>query len=127
MAVEEEIDRGAVDELEALLGDAFPMIGRDALAHNAAGDRHELQIKIFDAELVDLAANFLDALLTFRIVYIAFDIHRQLPCPQLHGNGLWEVGCNSPLAKRPKRNGSRSVLFSPSNSCATSLPTPIIL
>src|SRR5665811_310416 len=127
MAVEEQIDRGAIDELKALLGDALPMIGWNALAHDAARDRHELQIEILDPELVDLAANFLDALLTFRIVYIAFDIHRHLPCPQLHGNGLWEVGCSSPLAKRPKRNGSRSVLFSPSSSCATSLPTPIIL
>ena len=64
--VDEEVHGGAVDELEALLGDRFPMVGRNALAHDAAGDRHELQIEIFDAELVDLLANFGDELLAAR-------------------------------------------------------------
>ena len=41
-AVDEEIHGGAIDELEALLRHALPVIGRDALAHDAAGHRHEL-------------------------------------------------------------------------------------
>ena len=66
--VEEEIHGGAVDELEALLRHAFPMVGRNALAADAAGHRDELQIEILDAELVDLLADLGDLLLpTWRI------------------------------------------------------------
>ena len=131
--VDEQVHGGAVDELEALLGNAFPMVGGDALAHDAAGHRHELQVKIVDAELVDLLADLLDELLALGVLDEPLDISlpslnsRHTPFTQLHGNGLWEVGCNSPLANRVKRNGSSSALFSPSSSCATSLPTPIIL
>ncbi len=77
--VEEEVHGGAVDELEALPRDALPMVGRDALAHDAAGDRHELQIEVLDAELVDLAADLFDKLLALRIVDEALDI-RQSTC-----------------------------------------------
>src|SRR2546430_15873461 len=46
---------------------------------------------------------------------------------QLHGNGLLEVGCSLPSAKREKRDGSNSSLGRPQMSSATSWPTPIIL
>ena len=73
--VEEEIHGGAIDELEALLRHAFPMVGRDALAADAAGHRDELQIEILDAELVDLLADLGDQL-------FAALAHRQTPrCP----------------------------------------------
>ncbi len=155
--VQEEVHGGAVDELEALFGDRLPVLGRDALAHDAAGHGDELQIEVFDAERVDLLAHFADQRLAVPLLYESFDIHRRLGATgrpaqqsaallahprlgrhrptgsllrhryQLHGNGLWEVGCNSPRSKREKRNGSSSALFSPISSCATSLPTPIIL
>src|SRR5690349_5044611 len=41
-AIEEEIHGGAVDELEALLGHRFPMIGGNALAADAPRHRDEL-------------------------------------------------------------------------------------
>ena len=131
--VDEEIHGRAVDELEALLRHGFPMVGRDALAHDAAGHRHELQVEILDPELVDLLADLLDELLALRVLDEPLDISLpslnscHTPSTQLHGNGLLEVGCSLPLAKREKRNGSSSALFSPKISCATSLPTPIIL
>ena len=37
-----------------------PVVGGNALAHDAAGDRHELQIEIFDAERVDFFAHLAD-------------------------------------------------------------------
>ena len=43
----------AITELKAAVRDVFPMVRRYPLAHDAAGDRHELQIKIFDAQRVD--------------------------------------------------------------------------
>src|SRR6185295_2594000 len=45
-AIEEEVDGRSVDELEAPVGHVLPMVGRDALAHDAPGDRDELQIEI---------------------------------------------------------------------------------
>ena len=73
-AVEEEIHGGAVDELEALLRHTLPMVGRDALAHDAAGHRHELQIEVIDAERVDLLADLGDELLALWVLDEALDI-----------------------------------------------------
>ena len=56
--VHEQVHGGAIDELEALPGDALPVVRRDALAHDPAGDRDELQIEILDPQLVDLLADF---------------------------------------------------------------------
>ena len=42
------------------------MIGRDALADDAAGNGDELQIEIFDAELVDLFPHLFDEVVTAR-------------------------------------------------------------
>ncbi len=46
---------------------------------------------------------------------------------QLHGYGLCETGCSSPVAKRSKRNGCRSEECPPASSRAISRPTAIIL
>ena len=73
--VDEQIHGGAVDELEALLRHDLPMIGRDALAADAAGHRHELQIEILDAELVDLLADLGDELLAARRIDEPLDVH----------------------------------------------------
>jgi hypothetical protein len=54
------------------------MVGRDALAADAARHRHELQIEIFDAELVDLLAHLGDQFLSPRRVDKGFDVRRLL-------------------------------------------------
>src|SRR5215472_11270536 len=54
VAVGEQVGGGPVDELEAPPGDPLPVVGRHALAHDAAGDRHELIVDIADALGVDL-------------------------------------------------------------------------
>ena len=106
--VGEQVGGRAVDELEALLGGALPMVGGDALADDAAGDRDELVVDVGDAQLVDLLADLLDQLGAPVGADILVD--RQLrhlhppPCwfraapPQLHGNGLFETGCSRPAA-----------------------------
>ena len=120
-AVDEEIHGGAIDELEALLGDALPMVGRDALAHDAAGDRDELQIEIVDAELVDLLADLLDQLLALRVLDELLDVSRPHAVDvmfitplytQLHGNGLLEYGCKLALgiARKAERLEQRALL-----------------
>ncbi len=58
-AVHEEIDSRAIDELEAAVGDVLPVVGGNALAHDAAGHRDELQVEILDAKRVDLLADCL--------------------------------------------------------------------
>ncbi len=47
--VDEEVGRGAVDELEALVGNGAEVLGRDALAHDPSGDGHELAVEVLDA------------------------------------------------------------------------------
>ena len=74
-AVDEQIHGGAVDELEALLRHAFPVIRRNALAADAAGHRDELQIEILDAELVDLFPDLLDELFAARRLDEQLDVH----------------------------------------------------
>jgi len=73
--VEEQIHGGAVDELEALLRHALPVVSRNALATDAAGDREELQIEIFNAELVDLFPDLLDQFLAARRLDEQLDVH----------------------------------------------------
>ena len=59
-AVGEQVDRCAVNQLEALLGDGFPVIGRDTLTHDLAGDRDELKVQILDPLRVDHLAHLFD-------------------------------------------------------------------
>src|SRR5262249_47306769 len=91
VAVEEEIHGGTVDELEALLRHRFPVFGGNALAADAARYRHELQIKIFDAELVDLFSDLLDQLLAPGRFDEALDVHRFL----ISGCGVVHVAPHS--------------------------------
>ncbi len=76
VSVGEEIDGGAVDELEALLGDALPVVGRDALAADAPGDGDELQVEIVDPQLVDQLAHLRHLLGAAGGVDEGFDVGR---------------------------------------------------
>ena len=51
------------------------MVGGNALAHDLAGHRHELEVEILDAQRVDLLAHRLDLLVASRLFDEAFDIH----------------------------------------------------
>ena len=59
-AVGKQVDRRAIDQLETLFRNALPVVGRDALAHNFAGDRHELQIEILNPHPVNHFTDFFD-------------------------------------------------------------------
>ena len=76
VAVEEEVDGRAVHELEAPLGDALPVIGGNALAADASGDRNELQVQVVDAEPVDHLAHLADLLRPSGRFHEPFDVHR---------------------------------------------------
>ena len=76
VAVEEEVDRRAVDELEAPLGDALPVVGGDPLAADSAGDRHELEVQVLDAEPVDHLSDLPDLIGPSGCFHEAFDVHR---------------------------------------------------
>ena len=77
MAVDEQVRRGAVDELEALAGHALPVLRRHALAHHAAGDRCELVVDVLDALGIDLATHLLDLVVTTRRCEVVLHIcHR---------------------------------------------------
>ena len=62
--VREEVRRGAVDQLEALLGDALPVGRGNALPHDPAGYRGELVVDVGDALGVDPLPNVLHQLRT---------------------------------------------------------------
>ena len=88
VAVQEQVDGRAVDQLETALGDGFPMIRRNALAADPSCDRHELEIQILDTQLVDLAAHLLDQIVPailshkdFDIRHVAFPFWRAVPTP----------------------------------------------
>ena len=74
--VEEEVDGCAVDELEAPLGNALPMVGGNSLAADATRDRHELQVQVLDAELIDLRSDLPDHVGPSGRFHEAFDVHR---------------------------------------------------
>ena len=57
VAVDEQVRRRAVHELEPLLGHGLPVLGGHALAHDPAGDRDELVVDVGDALGVDAAAD----------------------------------------------------------------------
>ena len=62
VAVGEEVRGRAVDELESLLRDRLPVLRRDALAHDAAGDGGELVVDVLDPLGVDPPPDLLDGI-----------------------------------------------------------------
>ena len=63
VAVGEQVGGGPVHELEARIGDPFPVGGGDALAHDATGHGDELVVHVLDALVHDLTLHGLDGLL----------------------------------------------------------------
>src|SRR4051794_11360192 len=78
VAVEGEIGSGAIDELETALADVFPMIGRDALPYDAAGDGDELVVDVGDAQLIDLGAHLTHQLRAARVANIGLKLRHRL-------------------------------------------------
>ena len=74
VAVGEEVGCRAVDELEAALGDLFPVIGGDALADDPPGDGNELIVDVGNAEIVDLGAHLPHQLVASLPVHMGFKI-----------------------------------------------------
>jgi len=72
LAADEEVGGRAVDQLEALGGNPLPVVGRRALADDAAGDGHELVVDVFDAKGIDQGADFLHAVHAGGILHITF-------------------------------------------------------
>ena len=85
LAVDEQVGRRAVDELKARARDPIPVRGRDALAHDAPGDGHELVVHVFDALGVDARTHLADGGVAPRCADQPFQIRGQLtyppPCP----------------------------------------------
>src|SRR5581483_8421745 len=80
VAVGVEVRGRAVDQLEATLGDRFPVIRRNALADDAPRDRDELVVDVLDVEFFDLGADLLDQLFpAFRFDMCLEVSHRNSP------------------------------------------------
>ena len=77
----EQVHGGAVDQLEAFLSHSFPMVGRNAFAHDLTGDRNELQVKIFDPQLIDLRTYLLDLFVPALGLYKLFNVHGHVLFP----------------------------------------------
>ena len=86
--VGKEVHRRAIDQLEALLGHAFPVVSRDALTHDLAGDRNELQIEIFNPHLVNHLAHLLDLFVPSRGLHKLFNIHGHVVLPDVPKRAL---------------------------------------
>ena len=74
--VDEEVGRGAVDELEALGGDRGPVGGRDALAHDPSGDRDELEVDVGDALGLNAPGHLVHRLAAAVAVHVALEVRR---------------------------------------------------
>src|SRR5215472_15781320 len=79
VAVDEEIGGRAIDQLEAPLGDALPMIGRHALADDATRDGNELVVDVLDPQLLDLLPDLLHQLFAAFGVNMNFQVGHVLP------------------------------------------------
>src|SRR5687768_16781862 len=127
------------------------MVGGNALAHDAAGNRYELQVKIFDAERIDLLANLLDQIVAtgraceFLIVGqhgFSLQVFSGFQTPYAVGLRCSQSGTNLDIASTPRegtfRHGMQPAFgvareterFEERRFSAgdlTSLPTPSIL
>ena len=83
VAVGEEVRRGAVDELESLLRDRLPVLRRNALAHDAAGDGGELVVDVGDPLGVDAPTDLLHEIRTSLSPDEALQVGRHLTPPLL--------------------------------------------
>ena len=83
MAIDEEVGGGAVDQLEALLGDRPEMDGRYAFAHHPTGQRDELEVDVRDALVFDAPHDPVDLVGPARRADEAFEVCR-------HGKHLSE-------------------------------------
>ena len=83
VAVDEEVGRRAVDELEALARHRLPVGRGHALAHDPARDRDELVVDVRHAGGVDLLAHLLDEVIAPRGTYEPFEVGRHQRPPDL--------------------------------------------
>ena len=78
-AVDEQVGRRPVDELEPLAGDRLPVWRRHALAHDAARDRDELVVDVGDPLGVDAAPHVRDEFLATLLGDEALEIRHRYP------------------------------------------------
>ena len=83
VSVREEVRRGAVDELESLLRDRLPVLRRNALPHDAAGDGGELVVDVRDPLGVDAPTDLLHEIRTSLSLDEALQVGRHLTPPLL--------------------------------------------
>ena len=94
--VDEQVGGRPVDELEALVGDRLPVLGRDALAHDAPGDGDELVVHVRHALGLDLPADLLDRIVTPGALHELLDVGGQLTPP-------FERPCRGPAGRILRR------------------------
>ena len=100
LAVDEQVRRRPVDELEALVRDVLPVRRRDALAHDATRDGDELVVHVLDAGGVDLLADLLDRLVPALLADERFDVGRHRRLPSGEGGPISATGGRN-LSHRP--------------------------
>ena len=139
--IDVQIRGRTIDQLEAALGDALPMIGRNALADDASGHRDELAVEVLDAQLVDLLAHLLDEIAPARrhlhghpnqSLRSPFETRSARRSPRCRvniaralsstGTGCWKSDAVCPRRSARSGTAASSSLGRPQISSATSLP-----
>ena len=77
--VDEQVGRGPVDQLEALVGNGGEMLGRYAFAHDPPGDGNELAVEVLDSLDLDTPLDLGDLLGPPRCLDELLDIGHVLP------------------------------------------------
>jgi hypothetical protein len=85
VAVGEEVGRRSVDQLEPLLGEAFPVVGGCTLSHDPAGDRGELIVDVLHVAVVDLPPDFPHGVVATVLCEEVLDVGRHATALPGHG------------------------------------------
>src|SRR5262249_14021541 len=64
MAIQKQVSGCSIDQLEAALRDLLPVVGRNTLTDDAAGDRDKLVVDVVDAQFIDFGADLSDQIVT---------------------------------------------------------------
>src|SRR5690606_19740480 len=94
--VGEQVRGRAVDQLESVVGELLPVLGRDALADDPAGDGDELEVDVLDLAFVDLATHLGDLFLAAGLSDELLEIGAHCLRPPLGG-----PGCPRPVNSVP--------------------------
>jgi len=108
MPVDEQVRGRAVDQLKTLAGNRAEVLGRDALAHDATGNRNELAVQVLDTvgldPFLDLAHLLFPAVRLDEPIDVAvgdIDTQRRVDCRHVYSPRVRLFACQPAVNPSP--------------------------